>query len=77
MDVKTLQQFLNTHGFPVAFTGNGSPGNESSSFGHSTAAALARFQAYYGVDTVPQSFAGSGILGQPSISIVNAILSSH
>jgi hypothetical protein len=73
VDVRTLQQFLNTHGFPVSWYGNGSPGHESSSFGHDTLAALSRFQAYYGVDVVSASFAGSGILGQPSIDAIGAI----
>lgn len=77
LDVKTLQKFLNAHGFPIAFAGTGSPGNESSSFGSATKAALARFQAYYGIDLVQQSSAGSGVLGQPSINTVNAILGTH
>ena len=43
-DVKALQQFLNTQGFAVAATGAGSAGNESTTFGPRTQAALVRFQ---------------------------------
>jgi hypothetical protein len=44
-DVRALQQFLNTHGFIVANTGPGSPGNESTFFGAKTYQALVKFQA--------------------------------
>lgn len=43
-DVKALQQYLNTHGFIIATTGPGSPGNESTYFGLLTQKALALFQ---------------------------------
>jgi len=43
-DVKQLQIFLNTHGFPVAAEGPGSPGFEVETFGPSTKAALEKFQ---------------------------------
>jgi hypothetical protein len=44
-DILALQQFLNAHGFTVATTGPGSPGNETSVFGMKTYQALVKFQA--------------------------------
>lgn len=43
-DVKILQHYLNTHGAPVAQSGPGSLGNETTYFGSLTKFALARFQ---------------------------------
>ena len=48
-DVKELQIYLNTHGYPVATAGAGSPGNETTYFGSATRAALARFQSAHDV----------------------------
>ena len=44
-DVLALQQFLNTHGYPVAATGPGSRGEETTFFGPATYRALASYQA--------------------------------
>lgn len=43
-DILRLQQFLNTHGFPVAPAGPGSPGDETNYFGLNTYRALIKFQ---------------------------------
>jgi peptidoglycan hydrolase-like protein with peptidoglycan-binding domain len=43
-DILTLQQFLNMHGFPLALTGAGSPGSETSIFGTHNYQALIKFQ---------------------------------
>lgn len=49
-DVKTLQQYLNTHGFKIAETGPGSPGNETETFGKLTRDAVIRFQKAKGIN---------------------------
>jgi hypothetical protein len=43
-EVKELQKFLNTHGYPVATIGAGSLGNETNKFGSLTQKALIKFQ---------------------------------
>ncbi len=43
-DVRELQQFLNTHGYPVAVTGPGSVNSETNKFGAGTRTALIKFQ---------------------------------
>jgi hypothetical protein len=43
-DVKELQKYLNTHGYPVALMGPGSLGNETEKFGNLTRDALIKFQ---------------------------------
>ena len=48
-DIRTLQKFLNTHGFRVASTGPGSPGNETTKFGALTYQALVKFQKAHGL----------------------------
>ena len=48
-EVKTLQEFLNSHGYPVAASGAGSPGNETTKFGGLTKAALIKYQKAKGI----------------------------
>lgn len=48
-DVRNLQRFLNSSGFPVAASGPGSAGSETLTFGPATKAALARYQRDRGI----------------------------
>jgi hypothetical protein len=48
-DVERLQSYLNTHGYTLATTGPGSPGNETNYFGSKTKTALAKFQKTHGI----------------------------
>ena len=64
-EVKQLQVFLNSHGFIVASTGNGSKGHETTYYGPATAAAISRFQlAHYSTILAPYGLhKEQGILG--------------
>ena len=48
-DVKTLQVFLNTHGYTIASSGAGSLGNETTMFGSLTRAAVIKYQKAKGI----------------------------
>jgi hypothetical protein len=48
-DVQALQVYLNSHGFPVATSGLGSAGQETTKFGALTEQALIQFQASVGL----------------------------
>lgn len=48
-EVKALQEFLNTHGYTIANSGAGAPGNETTVFGTLTRAALIKFQKAKGI----------------------------
>ena len=48
-EVKALQQFLNSHGYPVAASGFGSSGKETTKFGPATKAALIKYQKAKGI----------------------------
>ena len=51
-DVKNLQKFLNSQGFLIAETGDGSTGKETITFGTLTKAALIKFQKANGIDAI-------------------------
>jgi len=65
--VMWVQEFLNGHGFTVAASGAGSPGNESTYFGALTKAAVMKFQSTEGISPV------SGYWGPLSRAKANAI----
>ncbi len=48
-DVKALQVWLNANGYPIAASGAGSSGNETTRFGSATRAALIKFQKAKGI----------------------------
>jgi hypothetical protein len=48
-DVFQLQHYLNTRGSPIAATGAGSPGHETTLFGLRTYRALVKLQAAHGL----------------------------
>ncbi len=66
-DVMALQKFLNSHGFPVAASGAGSAGNETTKFGAATKAALMKFQAANGISPA------AGYFGPKTRAIVNGM----
>ena len=66
-DVRQLQIFLNTHGYPVSTTGPGSPGNETTIFGYATKAALIRFQKANNIDPI-------GVMGPMTRGRVNSLI---
>jgi hypothetical protein len=48
-EVKALQQYLNAHGYTIAASGTGSIGNETTTFGPLTKAALVKYQKAKGI----------------------------
>lgn len=48
-EVKALQEFLNAHGYTVSTSGPGSAGNETTTFGSATRAALIKYQKANGI----------------------------
>jgi hypothetical protein len=75
-DVKRLQQFLNTHGYPLASTGIGSPGQETDVFGPALQHALARFQEANKTSLLApyQLKTGTGFFGTQTRTFVNGLL---
>ncbi|HTR18436.1 MAG TPA: peptidoglycan-binding domain-containing protein [Candidatus Paceibacterota bacterium] len=70
-EVMWVQEFLNGHGFTVAASGAGSPGNETSYFGALTKAAVAKWQAANGVSPA------AGYWGPISRAKANSICASQ
>jgi len=66
-DAKSLQVWLNAHGYPIVASGPGSLGNETDYFGPATRSALAAFQAKNGISPA------SGYFGP----ITRNFISSH
>ena len=64
-DVKELQKYLNTHGFPVALSGLGSSGYETNLFGNLTIVALKKFQ-------IANNLTSDGIFGPITRGVINA-----
>ncbi len=75
-DVAVLQRFLNSRGFIIAPTGNGSPGNESMYFGERTKDALIEFQNFHAsVVLAPYGLRqGTGVLGVKSRELINKMI---
>jgi peptidoglycan hydrolase-like protein with peptidoglycan-binding domain len=65
-EVKALQTFLNSHGYTVANSGAGSPGNETTTFGAATRAALIKYQKAKGITPAV------GYFGEKTRAAVNA-----
>lgn len=74
-DVKALQIFLNTRGFLIAKTGQGSPGRETTFFGPATTKALKKFQeANRAVILKPYNLdKGTGVFGAKMKEMLNAL----
>jgi len=62
-DVKALQVYLNNHGYPVAITGPGSLGNETTYFGNLTKKAIIKFQ-------LANKLIGDGIVGPMTRGVI-------
>ena len=75
-DVKRLQQFLNTHGFVISFTGPGSKGYETNTFGAKTFNALIKFQEKNAKDILtPIGLKrGTGFFGLMTLKFINGAL---
>ncbi|MDO8565446.1 MAG: peptidoglycan-binding domain-containing protein [bacterium] len=69
--VKTLQQFLNTHGFVIASSGPGSSGNETETFGSLTRTAVQKFQVEHGIAKPGET--GYGRVGPKTRAKINEL----
>jgi peptidoglycan hydrolase-like protein with peptidoglycan-binding domain len=72
-DVLHLQRFLNANGFPVATSGPGSSGNETTYFGERTKSALIDLQNAHAQEILtPQGLtAGTGYFGASTRAYLN------
>jgi hypothetical protein len=61
-DVRTLQKYLNTHGYIITTTGPGSPNNETTRFGPATHQAVIRYQNAHRTELGIQN--GTGYVGE-------------
>lgn len=76
VDVKKLQQFLNTHGAVVATSGGGSLGHETTYFGEKTKQALIKYQELHAKDILtPLGLKkGTGKLGGKTRAYMNMFI---
>lgn len=74
VEVRLLQEYLNSHGFVLVETGPGSPGHETTKFGLFTKQALAKFQEAHAAEILaPQGLAhGTGNLYAATRNYINA-----
>jgi len=78
-DVKRLQIFLNSYADTlIANSGIGSPGNETTFFGHLTEKAVIKFQEKYHTEilTPLQLKRGTGIVGNATLLKINQLISN-
>ena len=76
-EVYLLQKFLNSHGFIVASTGPGSPGNETTTFSPALKAALIKFQEANAKAILGTPWGiskGTGIFGPATRKFINSIV---
>ena len=66
-DVRALQVYLNTHGYPIASKGLGSLGKETDTFGTLTKTALMKFQKAH-------SLPASGNFGPLTRGFINKVI---
>lgn len=73
-DVKALQQYLNSHGYPIAASGSGSKGHETTLFGSLTLNALKQFQQAHAKEILEPHGAktGNGYLDVFTRAYINA-----
>ena len=75
-DVKRLQVYLNTHGYPLAVSGPGSSGKETTTFGPTLVKALIRFQQDHAdVLLTPFKFTrGTGMFYDATRKLINGMI---